>query len=106
MRKPIIASIVLTAVALSALFAFREMKNWESKFLQVNKDGSLQYIPDAEGVVLLDFSRFGYYAGAPPSPDVPVVKAVGRQAENQDEALIQSAIDKVSKRTPIGRTHV
>src|SRR2546423_15268143 len=77
------------------------VKTWESKFVKVNKDGSLQYIPDEKGNILPDFSRVGYYGGDRAIPDVPVVKTVN--ASGNDQATIQSAIDEVSKRE-VGKT--
>jgi len=73
---------------------------WESKFIKLNKDGSLKYIPDEKGNIIPDFSRVGYYGGDRPIPDVPVVKTIEPAASGTSEAIIQSAIDDVSKRTP------
>ena len=49
---------------------------WESKFIKLNKDGSLKYIPDEKGNIIPDFSRVGYYAGDKTIPDIAVVKTV------------------------------
>jgi len=73
---------------------------WESKFIKLNKDGSLKYIPDEKGNIIPDFSRVGYYAGDKTIPDVPVVKTIESAAEGTSETIIQSAIDEISKRTP------
>lgn len=73
---------------------------WESKFVKVNKDGSLKYIPDEKGNIIPDFSRVGYYAGDRAIPDVPVVKTISPVANGSSEELIQSAIDEVAKKTP------
>jgi len=71
---------------------------WESKFIKVNKDGSLKYIPDEKGNIIPDFSRVGYYAGDKTIPDVAVVKTIEPAASGTSEAIIQSAIDEVSKK--------
>ncbi|HEX5654700.1 MAG TPA: hypothetical protein VFX58_16600 [Chitinophagaceae bacterium] len=73
--------------------------HWESAFIKVNKDGTLQYIPDEKGNIIPDFSRVGYYGGDKTIPDVPVVKTI-EPAEGSNEELIQSAIDEVAKRSP------
>jgi len=84
-----------------SIFSFKSSSPpWESKFIKVNKDGSLKYIPDEKGNIIPDFSRVGYYAGDKTIPDVPVVKTIEPAAEGTNEAIIQSAIDEVSKRTP------
>ena len=54
---------------------------WESKFIKVNKDGSLKYIPDEKGNIIPDFSRVGYYGGDKDIPDVAVVKTIEPAAE-------------------------
>ncbi|OQP64410.1 hypothetical protein A3860_20800 [Niastella vici] len=72
---------------------------WESKFLTVAPNGTVQYHPDEKGNILPDFSRVGYYQGDQPIPDVPVVKTISASEENS-QATIQAAIDEVSHRTP------
>jgi hypothetical protein len=71
---------------------------WESKFIKVNKDGSLKYTPDDKGNIIPDFSRVGYYGGDKDIPDVAVVKTIEPAAEGTSEAIIQSAIDQLSKK--------
>ncbi|MFL5738786.1 MAG: hypothetical protein ACJ75B_01105 [Flavisolibacter sp.] len=78
--------------------SFRKDKKWESRFVTVNKNGKLQYIPDEKGNILPDFSRVGYREGNVPLPHIAVVKTV-EPSENAEEK-IQSAIDEVSKRSP------
>ena len=74
------------------------LATWESKFIKQNKDGSLKYIPDEKGNIIPDFSRVGYSAGDKNIPDVAVVKTIGPAAEGTSEAIIQSAIDELSKK--------
>lgn len=71
---------------------------WESKFIKVNKDGSLKYIPDAEGNIIPDFSRVGYYGGDKAIPEIPVVKTVSPVSDGSSAELLQSAINEISKR--------
>lgn len=73
---------------------------WESKFVKVNKDGSLKYISDENGNTIPDFSRVGYYWGDESIPDVPVVKTIEPGKDGSSDAIIQSAIDEVARRAP------
>ena len=95
----------LFAAAIPVLFFFilvsyKPVKKWQSKFIGVNTDGSLNYIADEKGNIIPDFSRVGYYGGDKNIPDVPVVKTIfpGQDAPQQ----IQAAIDEVSKRNVDG----
>src|SRR5258705_2644052 len=91
-------ALVLLTVS---IFSFQlSSPAWESKFIKINKDGSLKYFPDEKGNIIPDFSRVGYYSGNKTIPDVPVVKTIEPAANGTSEAIIQSAIDEVSKRTP------
>jgi hypothetical protein len=68
---------------------------WQSKFVRLNKNKSLQYIPDAQGNIIPDFSRVGYYRADKPLPAIPVAKTISPSADAQQ--TIQAAIDEVSK---------
>lgn len=92
MIKKTIASLLLLPVL---IFAFTPIKKWQSKFVEVNKDGSLNYIPDDQGNILPDFSRVGYYNGDIEIPEVSVVKTISPSANAETE--IQNAIDQLSK---------
>src|SRR5258705_6091712 len=72
--------------------------SWESRFIKLNKKGSLKYIPDEKGNIIPDFSRVGYYGGDIKIPDIPVVKTVDPANSGSSAELIQSAIDEVSNR--------
>ena len=90
------ASCIFT---LTVIFSFQHHSPfWESKFIRVNKDGSLKYLPDEKGNIIPDFSRVGFYGGDKNIPDIPVVKTIEPAAGGTSELLIQSAIDEVSKR--------
>ncbi len=94
-QKPILLFLTVS------IFSFQPSSPpWESKFIKLNKDGSLKYIPDEKGNIIPDFSRVGYYGGDKDIPDVAVVKTIEPAANGTSEAIIQSAIDEVSKRTP------
>jgi hypothetical protein len=67
-------------------------------------DGHLEYVPDAQGNVIPDFSDVGYESGIVPlpgtdgTPDVPVKAIVTAPAKGVDAGpIIQAAIDQVSK---------
>ena len=66
--------------------------------------GHLEYVPDAQGNVIPDFSDVGYESGIVPlpgtngTPEVPVKAIVSPPAKGVDAGpIIQSAIDQVSK---------
>ena len=82
------------------IFSFKPSSPfWESKFVKLNKDGSLKYLPDEKGNIIPDFSRVGYYAGDKNIPDVAAVKTIEPAANGTSEAIIQSAIDELSKKS-------
>lgn len=73
-------------------------QNWQSKFIRINQDGKLQYIPDEKGNIIPDFSQVGYYHGNKNIPDIPIVTIVTESGDAQQ--TIQAAIDALSKKTP------
>ena len=73
---------------------------WSSKFLTVNKDGSITYIPDEKGNTIPDFSLVGYHHGLKEIPKVKIVKTVSPVKGDAGNA-IQEAIDQVSA-MPVG----
>jgi len=91
-------AVVTTAIVIA--FSFQPPADkWESKFISVSSNGSIQYHPDSKGNVIPDFSRVGYFQGDQPIPDVPVVKTISA-ADTSSQAIIQAAIDEVSRRKP------
>lgn len=86
-------------IAIFFLLSFLAVDKWESKFIKQNKDGTLQYIPDEKGNTIPDFSRVGYYQGEKTIPTVAVVKTISAAKEGSSEAIIQSAIEDVAKRS-------
>ena len=69
-----------------------------SKLVYPGPDGQLVYLPDEKGNIIPDFSHCGYMGGGVALPDVPVVLAIQPQAEGDDTARLQAAIDNVSER--------
>lgn len=92
----ILAPALLTACVSIAVLSFTSKKEWQSKYVRLQKDGSLQYLPDDKGNIIPDFSRVGYLSGDVPIPDVAVVKTI-HPSENALEQ-IQAAIDELSRR--------
>ncbi|MBS1567659.1 MAG: hypothetical protein JST39_24965, partial [Bacteroidetes bacterium] len=92
--------IVLVAGILATVSFRLASLQWESRFIKVGKNGSLQYVPDEKGNIIPDFSRVGYYSGDKTIPDIAVVKTVSPAASGSSQELIQAAIDEVSARTP------
>jgi hypothetical protein len=80
---------------MAVLAAFKCITQWQSKFLTVNKDGSLTYIPDENGNTIPDFSRVGYYHGDKEIPEVATVKTIAPSADAEQQ--IQSAINELAK---------
>src|SRR5829696_1672044 len=97
MKKKLVA-LSAAFMSFTALLSLTFIKEWQSKFVNQNKDGSLSYTPDEKRNIIPDFSRVGYYAGDRSIPDVAVVKTVSPSEDAQQQ--IQAAIDEVSKRTP------
>ncbi|HEX7903191.1 MAG TPA: hypothetical protein VF487_04860 [Chitinophagaceae bacterium] len=88
----------ILVVSVLAICSFQPpAATWESKFVKVNKDGSLHYVPDEKGNTIPDFSRVGYYAGDKAIPDIAVVKTVSPTGSDNDETTIQAVIDEVAK---------
>lgn len=77
------------------ILSFTGAKTWESKFVKINQDGTLKYIPDEKGNIIPDFSRVGYFGGDKSIPDIPVVKTIEPSANSEE--TIQSAINEVAK---------
>jgi hypothetical protein len=70
---------------------------WESRFVKVMQNGSLQYIPDEKGNTIPDFSRVGYHQNLKAIPKVKVAKTLKATGIN-DQERIQQAIDELSKK--------
>jgi len=89
----------ITAIALISASAFIPAQNWESSFVKLGKNGKLIYTSDAQGNVIPDFSRVGFYKGDKPIPNIPVVSTV--EPSSNSLQTIQSAIDALAAK-PIG----
>src|SRR5690348_4661370 len=100
MLAPKIKHLPVIAAALVAATAFTIIRSaqWESKFVQVDKNGQLKYTPDEKGNIIPDFSRVGYYQGDKAIPDLPVVTTIPPSDDAAQK--IQSAIDALSVKTP------
>ena len=99
MKLKLLSCLVILSVILFGLLAFRSNKvQWESRFVSFSKEGNPVYHPDLKGNIIPDFSRVGYGAGDKPIPVLPVVKKISPGGTENDETLIQSAIDELSKK--------
>lgn len=94
--KPISAFYLL--LISGALLSF-SYTSWSSRFLTVNKDGSITYHPDEKGNTIPDFSLVGYHHGLKPIPELKVVKTVA-PVKGDAGKLLQAAIDEVSALPP------
>src|SRR4051794_27912431 len=68
-----------------------------SEWVYPGADGKLNYKKTETGDRIMDFSYAGYMGGGVALPDVPVKRTVQPTGEKDDTALIQAAIDDVSK---------
>jgi hypothetical protein len=93
-----IAAIFISLVFISS---FKASNKWQSKFVRLNKNGSLEYLPDEKGNTIPDFSRVGYYHGDKEIPTVAVVKTIS--PADDAEQQIQTAIAELSKQ-PLDKT--
>lgn len=75
-------------------------KPWQSRFVKMDENGHLTYIPDEKGNILPDFSKVGYGHGDQPIPVIPVVKTVHAPQNGFSDQLIQDAIDKLAQKAP------
>lgn len=98
--KKSIKYYLLTLPLLLTLTTFSQ-PSWPSRYLQIKRNKTIQYTPDSSGNTIPDFSGVGYEKNRKPFPNIPVVKTI--EPTNTDhQALIQSAIDEVSK-MPLGK---
>ncbi|SMD03957.1 hypothetical protein [Pedobacter nyackensis] len=96
--KSILAICILFIAGLTLSFVKDNI--WGSKFLTVNKDGSITYFPDEKGNIIPDFSLVGYHHGLKEIPKVNIVKTI-QPISGDAGKLIQTAIDEVSN-MPLG----
>jgi hypothetical protein len=85
--------IILTLTLSSALRA----QSWNSSIVVPGAGGRWEYVRDAEGNRIPDFSYAGYRNGNVSIPDIPVVKTIGSSA-GDNTANIQTAINEVAIR--------
>ena len=95
----IMKKMLLFSLSIFMLMAFRPVvkKSGESKYIKVNTDGSLKYIPDAKGNIIPDFSHVGYHQGNKEIMDVAVKKTVNAIENGDNQELLQNAIDEVAR---------
>ena len=97
LKKHVVLTSFIILLAFHLLSVSPGIFNWESSFLKVNKNGSIDYKADEKGNTIPDFSRVGFYGGDKKIPDVTVVKTVSPSGTDNDELSIQAAIDEVAK---------
>lgn len=91
--------IFRTFFALSFWFmhlAVSQAQNWQSSYVQLQKNGALIYKSDELGNQIPDFSAVGYHQQNKP---IPVVKTLIKLSPtgNDDQQMIQQAIDGLAK---------
>lgn len=95
MTRRFLSKYIICLIAASIGSKGFSQQSFTSKHIRFNKDSSLQYVPDAQGNIIPDFSKVGCYQNAKPLPVVPIVKTIEAVGENSQQA-IQSAIDEVT----------
>jgi hypothetical protein len=73
-----------------------EMNRNAAQAVYVGSKGNLNYVPDFRGNTIPDYSNAGYMGGGVKLPEVPVRSTV-EPVDGDDTAVIQAAIDQVSK---------
>ncbi len=89
-------SILLVLLAMMWQHSFAQQK-WQSKYIELDKTGKLQYTPDELGNIIPDFSRVGYHQGMKEIPQVAVVTTLYATGDN-DQQKIQDAISELAKK--------
>lgn len=94
-----IKNILCLSTALFVLLSFKTVvkKLEEPKYIKVNADGSLKYLPDAKGNTIPDFSHVGYHQGDKAIPAIAVVKTISANEGGDSQQLLQNAIDEVAQ---------
>ena len=90
------------SLALLALVGIAEApvaQTFTSAIVRPGPDGRLEYVTDADGNRVPDFSSAGYRGGGVDLPSVPSVATVS-PVDGDDTTTIQAAIDAASARTP------
>lgn len=83
---------VLVSIPFSGIVSAQT--SWQSALLQIDNDGNLQYLRDADGNQIPDFSYAGYKNSNAAIPDVPVVKTLSPIA-GDNTTHIQTALNEV-----------
>ena len=103
--KQIIIGLVAGAAFVCSHAQTKLPPAWQSSLVRISEEGILTYIPDKDGNTIPDFSRVGYYHGDKSIPRYPVVKVVSPVKEGDSGALIQEAVDEISRRQPDENGH-
>lgn len=97
MKHQSIFSLLILSLS-TLLFAFiNNDGTWTSRFLHINKDGSITYHPDEKGNTIPDFSAVGYHHGLKEIPKLAVVKTLN-PVNGDAGKMIQEAIGELSAR--------
>ena len=103
--KQIIIGLVAGAAFVCSHAQTKLPPAWQSSLVRISEEGILTYIPDKDGNTIPDFSRVGYHHGDKSIPRYPVVKVVSPVKEGDSGALIQEAVDEISRRQPDENGH-
>jgi hypothetical protein len=93
---PLLFRALLISFSLTAAGA--QADDSTSVWVRPGSNGKLVYRADDRGNAIPDFSRAGYGGGGVKLPVFPVVATLSPQADGDDGARIQSALDEVARR--------
>lgn len=100
--RSVLSWTIACLIIFTSAISFIRKPVWESKFISINKNGSLKYAADEKGNTIPDFSRVGFYAGDKAIPTIDIVKTISPAEIGSSENIIQSAIAEVAAK-PIGK---
>lgn len=99
MPKKAFKSLIFSGLCLLLCVSFIkfEVAPWSTSLVEIQPNGHLTYHPDKQGNILPDFSKVGYMQGGTTPPEIPVVKTIEAAKNGSSQAVIQNAINEVSR---------
>lgn len=90
---------VFPVISVAALSVTVRADRNAGEWVRLGTNGKLAYKADARSNTIPDFSRAGYGGGGVRLPEIPVVATLAPQAEGDDGARIQAALDALAQRS-------
>lgn len=100
-KKRIIGGLAIAVFFVFGVCAQTKLPpSWQSSLVKVTDKGELVYYPDKDGNTIPDFSRVGYWHSNKSIPTYSATVTVSPAASGDSRAVIQKAIDEVSRIQP------